>query len=53
MTGVVEECFYELDAPPQRVCTRDVPMPVAPGLQKTIMVSEEDIILACRKALAA
>jgi pyruvate/2-oxoglutarate/acetoin dehydrogenase E1 component len=53
VAGVVEECFYELDAPPQRVCTRDVPMPVAPGLQKTIMVSEEDIILACRKALAA
>ena len=53
VAGVVEECFYELDAPPQRVCTRDVPMPVAPGLQKTIMVSEEDIILACREALAA
>ena len=53
VAGVVEECFYELDAPPQRVCTRDVPMPAAPGLQKAIMVSEGDIILACRKALAA
>ncbi len=50
---VAESCFYELDAPPQRVCTRDIPMPVAPGLQKTVMVSEEEIILACRRVLAA
>jgi pyruvate dehydrogenase E1 component beta subunit len=53
MAGVVEECFYELDAPPQRVCTRDTPMPVAPSLQKAVMVSEEEIIAACRRTLAA
>jgi pyruvate dehydrogenase E1 component beta subunit len=52
MATVVEECFFELDAPPQRVCTRDIPMPVAPALQKAVMVSEEAIILACRKTLA-
>jgi pyruvate dehydrogenase E1 component beta subunit len=49
---VMEECFFDLEAPPQRVCTRDAPMPVAPALQKAIMVSEEDIIEACRRALA-
>jgi pyruvate/2-oxoglutarate/acetoin dehydrogenase E1 component len=53
MAAVVEECFYELDAPPQRVCTRDVPMPVAPSLQKAVMVSEEEIMSACRRTLAA
>ena len=53
MARVVEECFYELDAPPQRVCTRDVPMPVAPSLQKAVMVSEEEIIAACRRTFAA
>jgi pyruvate/2-oxoglutarate/acetoin dehydrogenase E1 component len=53
MAQVVEECFYELDAPPQRVCTRDVPMPVAPALQKAVMVSEEEILAACRRTLAA
>ena len=53
MARVVEECFYELDAPPQRVCTRDVPMPVAPALQKAVMVSEEEIIAACRRTFAA
>ena len=53
MARVVEESFYELDAPPQRVCTRDVPMPVAPALQKAVMVSEEEIIAACRTTFAA
>jgi len=53
MARVVEECFYHLDAPPERVCTRDVPMPVAPALQRAVMVSEEEIISACRRTLAA
>jgi pyruvate/2-oxoglutarate/acetoin dehydrogenase E1 component len=53
MAGVAEECFFELDAPPQRVCTRDVPMPVAPSLQKAVMVTEDEILSACRKTLAA
>lgn len=53
MASVVEACFYHLDAPPERVCTRDVPMPVAPSLQRAVMVSEEEIILACRRTLAA
>jgi pyruvate dehydrogenase E1 component beta subunit len=53
MACVVEECFYELDAPPQRVCTRDVPMPVAPALQRAVMVSEEEIIAACRRTMVA
>ena len=53
MAVVVEECFFELDAPIQRVCSRDVPMPTAPALQKVVMVSEEDILRACRAAVAA
>jgi len=51
MASVMETCFFELDVPIQRVCTRDVPMPVAPGLQRAAMVSEEDVLSACRKAL--
>lgn len=53
MSTVVESCFYDLDAPPQRVCTGDIPMPVAPSLQKAVMVSEEDILTACRQTIAA
>ena len=50
---VAEECFYDLEAPIQRVCAPDVPMPVASKLQKAVMVNEEDILSACRKVLAA
>jgi len=43
MAVVIERAsFFDLEAPIQRVCTRDVPMPVTPGLQKAVMVSEED-----------
>ncbi len=49
---VTEECFYDLDAPIQRVCSRDVPMPVAAALEKAVMVSEQDILAACRKVVA-
>lgn len=52
MAMVVEECFFDLDAPIQRVCGKDVPMPVAPALQRAAMVSEEDILGACRVAVS-
>lgn len=52
MATVMEECFFDLDAPIQRVCTKDVPMPVATGLQRAVMVSEEDIVKACRRTVA-
>jgi pyruvate dehydrogenase E1 component beta subunit len=53
MAVVTEECFYDLDAPVHRVCNKDVPMPVAPALQRAVMVSEEDILSACRAVAAA
>jgi pyruvate/2-oxoglutarate/acetoin dehydrogenase E1 component len=49
---VMEQSFFDLDAPIQRVCSRDVPMPVAPSLQNAVMVSEAEIVKACRTALA-
>lgn len=51
MAVVMEHCFFDLDAPIQRVCGQDAPMPVAPSLQNAVMVSEADIIKACRVAL--
>jgi acetoin:2,6-dichlorophenolindophenol oxidoreductase subunit beta len=53
VASVMENCFYHLDAPIQMVCTRDVPMPVSPVLQKEVMVTEDDVLRACRIALAA
>jgi len=52
MAVVIEECFFDLDAPIQRVCGKDVPMPVAAALQKAAMVSENDILTACRIAVS-
>lgn len=52
MATVMEHCFFDLDAPIQRVCPKDVPMPVAGPLQKAVMVSEEDIVSNCRRVLA-
>jgi pyruvate/2-oxoglutarate/acetoin dehydrogenase E1 component len=49
----MEHCFFHLDAPIQMVCNKDVPMPVAAGLQREVMVSEEDVVRACRAVLAA
>ena len=31
----------------QRVCSKAVPMPVAPSLQKVVVVTEEEIVSAC------
>jgi pyruvate/2-oxoglutarate/acetoin dehydrogenase E1 component len=47
MSTVIEDCFWDLDAPIRRVCNKDAPMPVATTLEKAVMVSEEDILNAC------
>jgi pyruvate/2-oxoglutarate/acetoin dehydrogenase E1 component len=53
MATVMEECFFDLDAPIQRVCARDAPTPAAPSLEKAVMVREDQIMEACRAAIAA
>jgi len=45
---ITESCFFDLDAPVQMVCGKDVPMPVAPSLQNAVMVSEQELVNACR-----
>ena len=52
MATVIEDCFWDLDAPIKRVCNKDVPMPVAASLEKTAMVSEEDILNTCLEVIA-
>jgi len=53
MAAVMEDCFWELEAPIKRVCNKDVPMPVASTLEKSVMVSEEDILNACLEVMTA
>jgi pyruvate dehydrogenase E1 component beta subunit len=52
MARVVEEAFWELDAPPARVCSVEVPMPYPEHLEQAALPSTERIVAACRAALA-
>jgi pyruvate/2-oxoglutarate/acetoin dehydrogenase E1 component len=39
----VDEAFWALDAPVERVCVEDVPMPYDPGLLQAVLPSTEMI----------
>jgi pyruvate/2-oxoglutarate/acetoin dehydrogenase E1 component len=45
---VVEQAFYELDAPPARVCAREVPVPYAAHLEEAALPQVTDIVAAVR-----
>ncbi|HEX2855957.1 MAG TPA: pyruvate dehydrogenase complex E1 component subunit beta [Propionibacteriaceae bacterium] len=49
---VAEECLYELDAPPRRVCSLEVPIPYAKHLEDAALPSVERIVAAVREVLA-
>jgi len=53
MAMIAEEALFDLDAPIQRVCGKDVSMPVAPDLQRAVMVSEEEIVRTCRTVVSS
>ena len=48
---VVENGFFDLDAPPQRVGVPDTPIPFAPGLEQEIMPGNAEIERAVRRVL--
>ncbi|MFZ5539566.1 MAG: alpha-ketoacid dehydrogenase subunit beta [Pseudomonadota bacterium] len=52
MAGIVERAFYELDAPPARVCTEEVPIPYAKHLEDAALPMPPKIVAAA-KALTA
>lgn len=43
MARVMEDGFFTLDAPPQRVGVPDTPLPFAPGLERAVLPSAPDI----------
>lgn len=45
---IVEEAFFELDAPIRRVCSREVPIPYAAHLEQAALPQPEAIIAAAR-----
>ena len=46
----MEEGFDDLDAPIERVCSLDVPLPYAANLEKAVLPSPERVIEAVKKA---
>ncbi|KAG9130761.1 hypothetical protein Leryth_012704 [Lithospermum erythrorhizon] len=48
--SVVEESFEYLDAPVERICGADVPMPYAANLERMAVPQIEDIVRAAKRA---
>jgi pyruvate/2-oxoglutarate/acetoin dehydrogenase E1 component len=48
---IVEQCFYELDAPVARVCTEEVPIPYPQHLEQAALPSPEKIVAAVEAML--
>jgi pyruvate/2-oxoglutarate/acetoin dehydrogenase E1 component len=49
---IMEQAFWELDAPVGRVCTAEVPMPYAAHLEAAALPSVERVVTAARKMLS-
>jgi len=48
---IMEQALYDLDAPVQRVCTAEVPLPYAKHLEDAALPQVETIVAAARQAL--
>jgi pyruvate dehydrogenase E1 component beta subunit len=51
MARIVEEAFYDLDAPPRRLCSRDVPIPYAKHLEEAAIPQTAGIAQAAKELL--
>jgi pyruvate dehydrogenase E1 component beta subunit len=49
---IMEEAFYDLDAPVARVCSEEVPMPYAEHLERAAMPQPDRIVAAVREVAA-
>jgi pyruvate dehydrogenase E1 component beta subunit len=48
ISRVVEAAFDYLDAPPLRVCARDVPVPYSAALETAALPQVDDLVVAAR-----
>ncbi len=48
---IVEQAFYDLDAPVQRLCRREVPMPYAKHLEDAAIPQVADIVAKAKEML--
>jgi len=49
ITRIIEGCFYELDAPPSRVCSVEVPMPYAKAQEQAALPQPEAIVATAER----
>ncbi|MBR7827138.1 alpha-ketoacid dehydrogenase subunit beta [Actinospica sp. MGRD01-02] len=49
---ITEQVFYELDAPVERVCSAEVPIPYARQLEEAALPQTADIVAAVQKAVS-
>ena len=49
---LAEEAFYDLDAPVERVCSAEVPIPYAKALEEAALPQVPDIVAAARRTMA-
>lgn len=53
MARIVEEAFFDLDAPPARVCTREVPIPYPRHLEEAALPQPDRIVDAVTRLTGA
>jgi pyruvate/2-oxoglutarate/acetoin dehydrogenase E1 component len=53
MARINEQAFYELDAPMERVCTAEVPLPYAKHMEEAAIPQPERIVAAVRKVMGS
>lgn len=46
---IMEQAFYQLDAPVERICSAEVPMPYAKHLEEAALPQSEEIVTTARK----
>ena len=49
---ITEQCFFELDAPVERVCSAEVPMPYAKHLEEAALPQVATVVAAARKVVS-
>ena len=50
---IAEEAFYDLDAPVERVCSAEVPVPYAKHLEDAALPQADTVAAACRRVVGA
>jgi pyruvate dehydrogenase E1 component beta subunit len=50
-TRIIEHCFFDLDAPVERLCRREVPIPYARHLELVAIPQTEDIVKKIQEML--